>query len=93
MSKIDTSQFLTLDEAAAAVGCNKRALYRCMSRVGFDEVTTVLFGKRLVLRDKIDQIKAHYYPYYSDAHQAMVKTWGAAGGATKAANRRRAEKA
>jgi hypothetical protein len=91
MSKIDTAQFMTIDEAAEAVGCNRRALYRCMNRAGFDTVTTLLFGKRLVLRDKIDVIKANYFPYYSEAHQKMVKTWGAAGGTAKAANRKKAQ--
>jgi len=92
MSKIDTTQFMTIDEAVEAVGCNRRALYRAMNRAGFDTVTTLLFGKRLVMRDKLDAIKANYFPYYSEAHQAMVKTWGASGGAAKAANRKKAEK-
>jgi hypothetical protein len=92
MSQIDTSQYMTIDEAAAAVGCNRRALYRAMNRVGLGNVTVVIFGKRLVPRDKIDEIKANYFPYYSEAHQKMVKTWGASGGATKAANRKKAEK-
>jgi excisionase family DNA binding protein len=92
MTKIDTSQYLTIDEAAEAVGCNRRALYRAMHRAGIDTVTTLLFGKRLVPRDKLDAIKANYFPYYSETHQAMVKTWGAAGGSAKAANRKKAEK-
>jgi hypothetical protein len=89
MSQIDTSQYMTIDEAAAAVGCNRRALYRAMNRVGLDNVTVLIFGKRLVPRDKLDAIKAHYFPYYSETHQRMVKAWGASGGATKAANRKK----
>ncbi len=92
MSTINTAQFMTIDEAAEAVGCNRRALYRAMNRAGVDSVTMLLFGKRLVLRDKLETIKANYFPYYSEAHQKMVKTWGASGGATKAANRKKAEK-
>jgi hypothetical protein len=89
MSQIDTSQYMTIDEAAAAVGCNRRALYRAMNRVGLDNVTVMIFGKRLVPRDKINAIKSHYFPYYSETHQRMVKAWGASGGATKAANRKK----
>ena len=43
----------------------------------------------IVIREAIPMIKAHYYPYYSDAHQARVREWGSAGGHARAKNLRK----
>lgn len=83
----DLGDYLTVEEAAEAIGCNRRAVQRAMTRAGIDDVSILFLGRRLVRSDKLDVIKAHYYPYYSEAHQAMVKQWGKMGGSTKAANR------
>lgn len=85
----DLGDYITMKEAALTIGCNYRAIQRAINRAGIDEVTITFLGRRLVRIDKLDVIKAHYYPYYSDAHQAMVKEWGRRGGSTKAANRKK----
>jgi hypothetical protein len=51
------------------------------------ETFVTLFGRSLLPRENLAVIKSYYFPYYSEAHQAKVKEWGAAGGATKAATR------
>ncbi len=87
--KIDTENYLTATQAAEALGASKRAVYRAMARATDDgqETFVTIFGRSLLPRDRLDVLKAYYYPCYSEAHQAKVKEWGAAGGATKAANR------
>ena len=87
MTPPDLGDYIMIKEAALTIGCNYRAIQRAMSRAGIDDVSITFLGRRLVRIDKLDVIKAHYYPYYSDAHQAMVKEWGRRGGSTKAANR------
>lgn len=84
--KIDPKDYMTVSEAMKAIGCSKRCLYRILDRVGRESVFVEMFGKKLIPRAKLQILKAHYYPYYSDAHQAMVREWGRQGGATKAAN-------
>lgn len=92
--------YLTMIEASAAIGASgRRAIYRAVERAeaaGEGEMTVVIFGKRLVPKKNIPVLKKHYYPYYSEAHQAMVKVWGARGGAaagvTKRKRKARAEK-
>lgn len=86
MTIIDPSKYLTVEEAAEAIGCNRRALYRAMDRVGRDEVSLDFLGRRLIFADKLAVLKEHYYPYYSDAHQSMVKEWGRRGGTQKKLN-------
>lgn len=90
--KIETKDFLTVPEAMAAVGCSRRALYRALDRATEAGVSTTqeVLGRRLILRAAVPAIKAHYYPAGSDKRSKAAKVWGAAGGATKAANRRRA---
>ena len=87
------SDYLTVAEAMAELGCSRRGLYRCIDRVGEDVACATVLGKRVILRSKLPLLKEHYYPHYSDAHQAMVKQWGAAGGKAKAANARAAKRA
>ena len=89
MSVIDTSQLLTIAEAAEAIEApNNRPVYRAIkrARAAGKEVTVVVYGRTLVRRDMIDVLRSYYFPYYSDQHQAMVKVWGAAGGTTKKKN-------
>ena len=92
MTIIDPSKYLTVEEAMAAIGCSRRALYRAMDRVGRDEVSLDFLGRRLIFTDKLPLLQEHYYPYYSDAHQNMVKEWGRRGGTQKGINRKKAER-
>lgn len=89
--KIELNDYLTIEQAAEAVGCNRRALYRSMKRAaaaGLPTTVTIL-GKTVVPKAAVAGIKANYFPYYSDQHQAMVKVWGARGGTQKGINNRK----
>lgn len=90
--QIDTENYLTIDQVAAAMGTNRRSVYRALARATAEgkETFVTLFGRSLLPRERLAILKSYYFPYYSEAHQAKVKEWGAAGGATKAANRRAA---
>jgi hypothetical protein len=84
--KIDPNEFLTAEQAAVEMGApNKRSLYRAMkrARAAGETITVELFGRSLIPRAKIEVLKRYYYPYYSEAHQSMVKEWGRRGGAQK----------
>jgi len=87
--RIDTESLLTIEQAADAIGApNKRPVYRAINRAKADgkEVTIVLYGKTLVPKAKVAVLREYYFPYYSEAHQKMVKQWGAAGGTQKKKN-------
>lgn len=93
--KIDLKDYLTIDEAGAAIGGNRRAVYRAIKRAqaaGRDVSVTIL-GKTLVPRAKVAVLKDFYFPYYSEAHQKMVKQWGAAGGRQAGVTKRKQKKA
>jgi len=86
MEKIDLSKYLTIAELRDELGCSQRAVWRVIDRVGREKCCIRFLNATLVRKSMLEELRAHYYPYYSDAHQAMVKQWGAQGGATKAAN-------
>jgi hypothetical protein len=86
MTSIDLSKYMTVDEAMAAIGCARRSLYRAMDRAGVENVSAEVLGRRLILRNKLEVLRASYFPYYSEQHQKMVKVWGAAGGKQKKLN-------
>ena len=89
--KIDTDKMLTIEQAAEALGApNKRPVYRALARAAeAGRVLSVsLFGKTLVPLANIKELKEYYYPYYSEAHQRMVKKWGAAGGTASGITKR-----
>ena len=91
--KIELDDYLTIEQAAEAVGCNKRALYRAIKRAaeaGLPTTVTIL-GASVVPKTALAGIKEFYFPYYSDQHQKMVKVWGARGGTQKGVNIRRRE--
>lgn len=91
--KIDTQKYLTVSEAMEELCCSRRSLYRAMDRVGKDTVSEEFFSRRLILRSKLGLLRDHFYAYYSDAHQKMVKEWGSRGGTAKAENLRKARAA
>lgn len=86
--KLDTANYLTIAEAQAALGCSPRGVYRAITRAraAGNVVTEEVFGRTLVIRSALDTLKKFYFPYYSEAHQAMVKQWGSKGGTAKARN-------
>lgn len=87
--KIDTDAFLTIPQAAEAIGApNVRPVYRAIHRARADgkELTTAIYGKTLIPRANVAVLKEYYFPYYSETHQKMVKKWGAAGGTQKKLN-------
>jgi len=92
---MNIDDLMTPEQAAEAIGAtSKRAIYRAIARAKASgtDVTVAPFGRMLVRRDMLAVLKGFYFPYYSEAHQANVKKWGAAGGAAKSANRRREKK-
>jgi hypothetical protein len=81
--KIDTEDLLTIEQAAKAIGApNRRSAYRALKRAeeAGKPLSVALFGKTLVPRANVEELRQYYYPYYSEQHQRMVKQWGAAGG-------------
>lgn len=92
MQKIDLEQYMTITEAREALGSGQRGIWRAIERAGRENVCFTFLGRTLVRKDKIDLLREHYYPYYSEAHQKMVKAWGAAGGHAKAKKTRAAAK-
>lgn len=93
--KIDTDKLLTVEEAGARIGANKRAAYRALKRAAAagKQITVEVFGRTLIPVKNVEVLREFYYPYYSDAHQRKVKEWGAAGGNTRWAKARAAKRA
>lgn len=94
--KIETEDLLTINQAMEAIGCTtRRGVYRTVARAreAGKETTVSLYGKTLIPRKMIAVLKEYYYPYYSEAHQRMVKQWGAAGGTQKRINAEKAARA
>lgn len=90
--KINLSDYLTRAEAQAELGCTTRTFWRIVDRIGKDKVCTIVLGRTLVRKDALPLLRQHYYTPYSEAHQKMVKVWGATGGHTKAENARAAKR-
>lgn len=99
MEQIDLAQYMTIAELREELECGQRSVWRVIDRVGREKCCIRFLNATLVRRSMLEELRSHYYPYYSEAHQARVKEWGAAGGQTKAKNmagemaRRRAEAA
>jgi hypothetical protein len=85
-------EYLTIIQAAKAVGCSRRTLYRVVERIGTDEIVTVAFGKRLIHKSKVTVIKDAYMPLGSKKHSVAARAWGSAGGTQKRINREKAAK-
>ena len=87
--KIDLDKLWTIAQVGAHMGTNARAVYRALKRAkedGQPELCVSVLGRVLIPVENIPTIQKYYYPYYSEAHQANVKKWGARGGSTKKAN-------
>lgn len=86
---INLADYLTIQQAAEAMGTNRRAVHRAIARAreaGHEVVESVL-GRSLIHKANLATLKGFYFPIYGENHQAMVREWGRRGGATKAANR------
>ena len=86
--KIETDNYLTVAEAMEALGCPRRAVYRAIARAKLagHDVTETVRGREMIVRKMLPTLKNFYFPYYSEAHQAMVREWGRKGGSAKARN-------
>lgn len=86
--KIDTDQYLSVEDAAAAIGASRRAVYRAMDRAEAEgEVVSVsVFSRRLIIREKLDALKARYFPFGSGRRHELAVACGRAGATQKAAN-------
>jgi len=92
--KIDTETHLTIEQAMAAIGCTRRSLYRAIDRAKADgiETTVSIYSRRLVLRNRLDALKARYFPFGSQRRHEMHVIFGGIGGKKKAKNARRRAK-
>lgn len=92
--KIDTDKLLTVEQAGERIGANKRAVYRALKRAAEagKQITVELYGRTLIPVENVKVLEEFYFPYYSDAHQRMVKKWGASGGHTRWAKARAAKR-
>lgn len=90
----DVNDYMTIPEAAAAVGCIRRSLYRVIERAGGQEkIITTILGRQAIHRSHLAALKAAYYPPGSAKRAAAAKKWGAAGGTQKRINRERLARA
>jgi hypothetical protein len=87
---MELKEFLTMTQAAAAVGCSRRTLYRIIERLGAGEVVTQAFGRQVVHKSKVPVLKKAYMPIGSERRLKAAMAWGAAGGTQKSVNRKKA---
>jgi hypothetical protein len=92
--KIDTNDYLTLEETMEVMGCSLRSVYRAMDAAAADGllVETRIFGKRLVLRSMLSALKARHYPFGTKRRSELAVECGRLGGLSKSANARRHER-
>lgn len=94
--KIDTDDYCTMEEFQAAIGCSRRASFRIRAKAianGLDSAFAKLFGKMLVVRARIGELKQFYEPFGSDARHEGAVRYGKRGGTQKRINRERAARA
>lgn len=89
---MEFKEYLTIAQAAAAVGCSRRTLYRVVERVGAGDVVTQAFGKQLIHKSKVPMLKKAYLPLGTERRLEAARAWGAAGGTQKRVNRKKAAK-
>lgn len=87
--KIDPSDYLTVAEAAKAIGAdNKRAVYRAVARARNDgeETTISAFGRTLIPKAAVETLKAYYFPLGSEQRHEIAVFYGGLGGSQKKKN-------
>jgi hypothetical protein len=84
------NDYCTIDDLMTALGAPRRAVFRALARAeaAGHTVREKVLGRSAVIKAAIPVIRQHYFPYYSEAHQANVREWGRRGGAAKAKNLR-----
>lgn len=87
---MELKEYLTMTQAAAAVGCSRRTLYRVVERLGAGEVVTQAFGKQLIHKSKVPALKKAYLPLGTERRLEAARAWGSAGGTQKRINRKKA---
>lgn len=87
--KIETNDYLTIGEAAEAIGASPRGISRAINRAGRDEVTAVFWGHMVVKRSMLSEIKKHYFQRGTKRASIAAKHFGHLGGSQKAANARK----
>lgn len=86
--KIDTNDYMTVSDAAKAIGASLRSITRAIDRAGRESVTAVFWGHRVVKRKKLDEIKSCYFRRGTERASLAAKHFGHLGGSQKAANAR-----
>jgi hypothetical protein len=89
---MEFKDYLTMSQAAAAVGCSRRTLYRIVERVGAEDVVTQAFGKQLIRKSKVPVLKKAYLPLGTERRLKASIAWGSAGGTQKRLNSEKAAK-
>jgi len=89
---MEFKDYLTIAQAAAAVGCSRRTLYRVVARVGAGDVVTQAFGKQLIHKSKVPLLKKAYLPLGTERRLKASIAWGSAGGTQKRVNSEKAAK-
>jgi len=89
---MEFKEYLTMAQAAVAVGCSRRTLYRIVERVGAGGVVTEAFGKQLIHKSKVPLLKKAYMPIGSEQRTKAAVAWGAEGGTQKSVNHKTAAK-
>lgn len=88
--KDQLKDYMTIPQAADAVGCSRRTIYRVLERAGADAFITEALGMRLIHRSKIAALRAAYLPFGSERHSEAAKAYGHLGGTQKRLNREEA---
>lgn len=87
--KIETNDYITIGEAAEAIGTSPRGISRAINRAGRDKVTQVFWGHMVVKRSMLAEIKKHYFQRGTKRASLAAKHFGHLGGSQKAANARK----
>jgi hypothetical protein len=87
---MDFKEYLTMTQAAAAVGCSRRTLYRIVERLKAGDVVTQAFGRQLIHKSKVPMLKKAYLPLGTERRLKAAIAWGAEGGTQKSINRKKA---
>lgn len=86
--KLDLSEYMTVAEAAKALGTNRRAVYRAAGRAAEEghECMVTILGRALVPKKMFQTLRNYYFPAGSDRRAAMAEQWGRRGGEAKRDN-------
>lgn len=83
------NDYLNVSQAAKALGCGRRTIYRLLERAG-DGIAVEAFGMTVIHKSKLPLLKKVYLPFGSKARSLACKKWGSAGGTQKRINRENA---